>query len=190
MTPTTAGASETVLALRREFDLGFAQAPRMETESFEKLLALRIGGDPYAIRVSEISGLHADRRIMPLPTPVPELLGVAGFRGEIAPVYDLAALLGYAGVSSPRWLILLRSPERAPVALAFDIFEMHVSVSPQHIVSSSEEMPAPTGTARPHLRDAVHGDDVLRPIIQLQSLLESIQRRADLSAHKGVFHHE
>lgn len=170
--------SETVLAMRQEFDLSFAQAPRTTTEASESLLAIGIGGDSYAIRVSEIGGLYVDRRIMPLPSPIAELLGVVGLRGQIAPVYDLAALLGYGRVAAPRWLILLLSPgQREPVALAFDTFELHFSVSVQQLVVSP-------GT---HLGDAVRSGDVVRPIVQLQSLLQDIQRRADLSIQqRGV----
>lgn len=171
---------QAVLALRREFDGSFAQAPRLEREPLEGLLAIRLGGDPYAVRVSEISGIHADRRIMPLPTPVPELLGVAGLRGQIAPVYDLAALLGYARASSPRWLMLLRgAPQRPCVALAFDTFEWHFSVSMRHIVSEPGTRTAHPGTAQVHLADAVCTDEVVRPIISLPSLLQVIQGRAD-----------
>lgn len=171
--------SETVLALRREFDLAFARAPRTTTERLEGLLALRIDGDPYAVRVSEIDGLHVDRRIMALPSPVAELLGVAGFRGQIAPVYDLAALLGYARVASPRWLLQLHSRANEPLALAFDTFEMHFSVSPEQLVSSPGALPSQGGTTRAHLFDAVRGDAVVRPIIPLRSLLQDIQSRVD-----------
>lgn len=185
MSHSLPGLSETAQTLRQAFDLSFAQAPRMASENPESLLAIRIGGDPYAIRVTEIGGLHVDRLIMPLPTPVPELLGVTGFRGQIAPVYDLAALLGYARGRSLRWLILLRSPDqRSLVALAFDTFEMHFSVSPQSIVSASADSPAQNGTARAHLFEAAPSDEGVRPIIQLQSLLKDIQQRADLTTHK------
>lgn len=180
MSRDTPAQAQAVLALRREFDGSFAQAPRLEREPLEGLLAIRLGGDPYAIRVSEIGGIHADRRIMPLPTPVPELLGVAGLRGQIAPVYDLAALLGYARASSPRWLILLRgTPTRLGVALAFDTFERHFSVSVRHIVPASVACTAQSGTAYPHLTDVIRTDEVVRPLISLPSLLQDIQGRAD-----------
>lgn len=175
MIQDNSAARDTMLALRREFDLSFTQAPRMETESFQNMLAIRIGDDPYAIRVAELAGLHADRRIMPLPTPMPELLGVTGFRGQIAPVYDLATLLGYARQPSTRWLLLLQ--QREPVALAFDTFEMHFAVAQQEIISEQAAMPAGT-EARQHLYGAARSDDTVRPIIHLQSLVEDIQRRA------------
>ena len=171
---------QAVLALRQEFDRSFAQAPRLEREPLEGLLAIRLGGDPYALRVSEIGGIHTDRRIMPLPSPAPELLGVAGLRGQIAPVYDLAALLGYARASAPRWLILLRSaPQQPCMALAFDTFERHFSVSVRHIVSGSGARAASTGAAQAHLTDVVSTDEVVRPIIALQSLYQEVQARSD-----------
>ena len=177
MTPTSPNTSQTLLTLRQEFDFSFAQPPRAATEIPENMLAIRLGGDAYAIRIAEVGGLYADRRIMPLPTPLPELLGVAGFRGQIAPVYDLAALLGYTRQTPPRWMILVRL--REPVALAFDQFEAHFAVLPERIVSTSAAMPA--DATRPHLRDAVRSEDTVRPIIHLQSLLDDIQRRVDSS---------
>ncbi len=187
MTQSNSRLVESVLALRREFDLSFAQAPRMETEQRANLLAIRIGGDPYAIRVSDIGGIHADCHIMPLPTPIPELLGVAGFRGQIVPVYDLAALLGYARAASPRWLVLLWQRESEAVALAFETFEMHFSVSQVHIVQAPTSIPSPTGLPRPHLFDAVSDKGTVRPVIQLQSLLGGIQKRVDSSIqHRSV----
>lgn len=171
-----------VLALRQEFDLSFAQAVRTQTDKLENLLALRIAGDPYAIRVADINGLHTDRRIMPLPSPMTELLGVTGFRGQIAPVYDLAALLGYGRAVSARWLILLRSATGEPLCLAFDCFETHFSVSPHDIASSPSDMAQASDSMRqirPHLFSAVLRNEILHPIIQLSSLLQDLQTRAD-----------
>ena len=158
-------------SLRQEFDRSFALAPRVAAEPPENFLALRVGGDAYALRVAEIGGLFTGRRIMPLPTPMPALLGVAGFRGQIAPVYDLAALLGYPSRDAPRWLVLARL--REPVALAFDTFEAHFSALPECIIAAGDQ-----GAARPHLGGAVQGADASRPIIHLQPLLEDIQQRA------------
>ena len=178
MTTHTAQLDATVLALRREFDDSFASAPRSATQPLQSLLAIRLGGDPYAIRVCEIGGLHADRRVTPLPTDVPELLGVTGFRGLIAPVYDLAAMCGYARANAPRWLVLLQ--QREPLALAFETFEMHFSVAPQSIVAAQVGDSAAPGTmARQPMADAVHHGGCVRPIVQLPSLLANMaQRRA------------
>lgn len=179
MTHGNPNLAEAALVLRREFDQSFAQAPRMGTEQRANLLAIRIGGDPYAIRVADIDGIHADCHIMALPTPIPELLGVAGFRGQIVPVYDLAALLGYARCASPRWLVLLGQRQRETLALAFESFEMHFSVSHMDRVPPPSDFSPPPGPARPHVLDAVCEQGRVWPVIQLQSLRNGLQKRVE-----------
>lgn len=179
MTHGNPNLAEAALVLRREFDLAFAQAPRMGAEQRASLLAVRIGGDPYAIRVADIDGIHADCHIMALPTPIPELLGVAGFRGQIVPVYDLAALLGYARCASPRWLILLGQRRRSAMALAFESFEMHFSVAQRDMEQTPNDFPSHLGPTRPHVFDAVSDQGRVWPVIHLQSLLTGLQERVE-----------
>lgn len=173
MTPAAAPLSQAVQALREEFDSAFAQAPQPAGAAHHSMLAIRVGAEPYALHLEQIGGLYADRRIMALPTPVPSLLGVTGFRGQIAPVYDLAALLGHARTAPPRWLVLVRGGQ--PLALAFDQFESHFSAAPEQIMRAS------AAPGRPHLCDTVQGAQALRPVIQLTSLRDDIQRQADLA---------
>jgi len=164
------------LALRREFDASFAQAWRSETPPPQNLLAVRVGGDPYAIRVDEVAGLFVDRRIVPMPTPLSEFLGMAGFRGQIAPVYDLAALLGYRPRTPPRWLILVRF--RHPVALAFEAFDEHLAVAPDQVVTLVAHE-TPGRASRAHVFEALRVGDAVHPVIQLQSVIEQVQQRVD-----------
>lgn len=176
MTTVTRHLHETAHALRQEFDRSFAQAPHAETAQREGLLAIRLGGDPYAVRLTEVRGLYVDRSIVPLPTPVPQLLGVTGFRGQIAPVYDLASLCGYARAPGTRWLILLKSQE--PLALAFASFEMHLSIRSEQIVSTLDDRPASYAKSDTAFHTA-HCDDAIRPIIDLPTLIRNIRRQAD-----------
>lgn len=162
--------ARTAADLRREFDHGFALKPAAELEQFERFLAVRIAGDPYAIRTAGIGGLFAHRRIVPLLSPLPAFLGMAGFRGQIAPVYDLAALLGYPVSVAPRWLVLASS--REPVALAFEAFEGQWLVSPQDVVSDSGD-----GGARLHVRGAMRANGGMRPIAHLPSVLDEIRKQ-------------
>ncbi|MBI1943736.1 MAG: chemotaxis protein CheW [Betaproteobacteria bacterium] len=162
--------ARTAADLRREFDCGFALKPATELEPFERFLAVRIAGDSYAIRAAHIGGLFAHRRIAPLPSPLSELLGVAGFRGQVAPVYDLAALLGYPVSDAPAWLVLARSPE--PVALAFGAFEGQWLVSVQDVMTDSGN-----GGARSHVRGAVRTNGGMRPIVHLPSVLDEIRKQ-------------
>ena len=166
---------ETVLALRREFDAAFARAPLMESAARENLLAVRLGGDGYVLRVAQIAGLHADKLISPLATPVEELKGLAGFRGKAAPVYDLAALLGYPNAGKTRWLVLARSVE--PLALAFETFEAHFSAAAAEIVRAPGATLKVAPAIQPQVFDAVSFEGAMRPVIDLASIVDTIRRR-------------
>src|SRR5687767_7240240 len=108
---------ERVAELRRGFDLSFAAPPPEGLEEFEDLLAIRLEGDRYAVRVAEIAGLITGRKLAHLPSGAPNLLGVAGIRGGLVPVFDLSAMLGYPASGAPQWMILCRSDD--PIALGF-----------------------------------------------------------------------
>ena len=92
--------------LRQDFDRSFTEPARRHDVEHAELLAVRAGGRPYALRLSQTAGLYPDRPVTPLPGPLSALLGVAGFGGTIVPVYDLAALLGHPLPERPRWLVL------------------------------------------------------------------------------------
>jgi purine-binding chemotaxis protein CheW len=179
MTDPVTTIAGTAAALRREFDRSFAAEPSMDRARSENLLAVRIGGEAYAIRLTEIAGLYADRRIVPLPASVPGFLGLASFRGQVAPVYDLAALLAYVPRPASRWLVLTQQVHA--VAFAFDVFEAQLIVSPQHVLG-------PTGSpdqdaARSHLSGAVHHNDTVRPIVDLPSVVDEIRRHVQSTQH-------
>lgn len=118
--------------LRAEFDRSFAEPARSHDAEQVELLAVRSGGRPYAIRLSQTSGLHPDRAVVPLPGPLPALLGLAGFAGTVVPVYDLAALLGHTVAERPRWLVLATGGP--PLGLAFHDLDGHVRVSASAII--------------------------------------------------------
>jgi len=161
-------AAGAATALRRAFDRSFAVAASLQAQRLEQILAIRVGSDPYALRVSEIAGLHVDVEIVPVPGPVPQLLGIVGLRGTLLPVYDLAALLRHLPASRPRWLVLMRMPQ--PVGFAFDTFEAHLQMPDATIADGAGEAP-PTA----FLRGMVRAAGALRPIIHLTSLVESIK---------------
>ncbi len=163
-------AGTTTDELRRAFDRTFAEPLRERVEAFEDLLAIRVAGDPYVLRLAEVSGLFADRLVTPLPTPVAPLLGVAGVRGALVPIYDLGALLGY-GVGGPRrWTVSLA---QAPVGVAFETFEAHLRI-PLDAIASDE------AGARVHVRQVARTREGVRPVLNLPSVLDEIKRLADL----------
>lgn len=162
--------SERAAELRRHFDRSFAEAPRMEVPRVEDLLALNVRGDPYAVRVSDIVALVADKTMTPLPGPLPELAGIVGFRGATVPVYDLGALLGYGERGALRWLVILAA---VPLGLAFDRFDGHLRVARDAIVEEQS-----SATRRRHVREVVRSGDMRYPIVDVGFLLRMVETRA------------
>ncbi|MET0792216.1 MAG: chemotaxis protein CheW [Polyangiaceae bacterium] len=155
-------------ALREAFDGSFAKAAGAERPEQLDFLALRIAGDPYAVRLSEVQSLHASRKLVAAPSRLPELLGVAGFRGVLTPIYDLGRLLGYAGESSAKWLVVAEGP--SPVGFAFAVFDAHLRVPLERV------SPAQAGTAAA-IRGAVQLDGSVLPLLHLPSIIEGIAQR-------------
>ena len=107
-----------VAELGAEFDQTFARPLPVGAEDLQSLLAIRVAGHPLALRLSELSGLEARRRIVPLPGSLAELEGLAGLRGRLVSVFQLASLLGCGPERADwRWLVLARGEE--VVAFAF-----------------------------------------------------------------------
>lgn len=159
---------EKLLAMRQAFDRSFAEAAAAEPPPQLDFLTIRISGDPYALRLSEISSLHADRKLVAAPSLLPELLGVSGFRSVLTPIYELGPLLGYAPEPAARWLAVARSP--LPIGFAFGGFDTHLRV-PLACVSASEP------GANAALRGAVQVGASALPLLHLPSLVEAIAQR-------------
>src|ERR1035437_7130077 len=120
-----APVDSTSAKLRQAFDRSFALPPSQASQEVEDLLTIRVAGDPYAILLRDIAGMVAGRRVVPVPAVTPDLLGLAGIRGGIVPVFGLASILGYGPApGSPRWMILCGAEE--PIALAFSGFQAYL----------------------------------------------------------------
>jgi chemotaxis signal transduction protein len=159
----------TAAALRRLFDESFTAPAASTSEPLEDFLAIRVGSDPYAFRLSEIAGLHVGVKIVPVPSPAAQLLGIVGIRGTMAAIYDLAALLRYPPAINSRWLVLARGPQ--PVGFAFETFESHLKSRASF--ANSQAGDAGVG-ASGHMRGTVRAAGTARPIINLASVLEMI----------------
>jgi chemotaxis signal transduction protein len=162
--------------LRNAFDR--ARAIPFSTEAVERvesLLSIRVSGDPYAIRVSEISGLASDRKVVAFPSSIPELLGVASIRGGLVSVYSLAALLGYSReADQARWLVLCGAEE--PVGLAFSDLEGYLRV-PLTQVYATDQRDAP----RAHVKHVMRAADLVCAVVSIPDMVELIKRRCDKS---------
>ena len=164
-------APEMLEELKRSFDRSFAEAPHAQLEQAEDLLCIRVAGDAYAVRLSETSGLYVDRKVVGLPSPVAELLGMAGFRGSVIPVFALGALLGYDMTGDAgRWLLLVGTNEI--VGLAFQQFDGHLRTT-SHDLARQET----TEPVRQHVREVVNIQGIIRPIINLDSVVQAVKRR-------------
>src|SRR5882724_5436940 len=113
--------------LQRSFDASFANAHAPEPPPELDLLEIRVAEQGYALQLSQVLAVHADRKLVPVPGPRLELLGLFGVRGVVAPVYDLRLLLGYGAVTAPRFVAQVRAP--TPFAVAFELFERHLRVA-------------------------------------------------------------
>jgi len=158
--------------LRSAFDRARAIPFSSETaEQIENLLAIRVSGDAFAIRLSEVSGLATNKKIVALPSPIPELLGVAGIRGRLVPVYSLAALLGYsANADQGRWLALCGAEE--PVGLVINDFEGHLRVPLAQVYKAEQKDMTST-----HVTHVVRASDMVRAVVSIPQLVEIIRTR-------------
>jgi purine-binding chemotaxis protein CheW len=156
--------------LRADFDHSFSVPLRTLDDEAVELLAIGVGGRAYALCLSQTSGLHPDRPVTPLPTPVPALRGLAGFAGVVVPVYDLAVLLGHPIPEEPRWLVLAAGTP--PLALAFHQLDHHVRVTAADVVDGSG------AASRGCLRGMVRLPDGNRPIVDVPATRALAHRMA------------
>jgi len=161
------GLSLHAAELARAFDASFAEAPHADARTFEDVLAIRLGEDPHALRLSQLAGVFPRRSIVPLPSALPELLGLVSIRATIVPVYDLSALLGRPPRTQPRWIVLAA---QAPIALGFDELDGYRRLSPDAFVAR-----APAEGAL----ELVQTGAELRPLVHLPQIIDAIVARAE-----------
>lgn len=168
MSDSPSQLAERATELRSTFDRSFAEPAHAVTAAGHDLLAIRVGAEPYAVRLPEIAGLYVDRPITRVPGSDASLLGIAGFRGAIMPVYSLSALLGQAAArQTSRWLVIAAS---APVALAFDLFESHLRVPTDAVLPRQAH-----GQMRSYAPNFVRSSDVVRPVLDLASVIAALE---------------
>jgi chemotaxis signal transduction protein len=166
MTVAAPGLAVRAAALRAEFDHAFALPSRTASAANADLIAIRAGAEPCALRLAEITGLFADRKITRLPGGHSALLGIAGFRGALVPVYALTALLGMSVAPTSRWLVLAAA---APVALAFDAFEGHLRASSDAILTRQSQ-----AEMRGFAPEFIRTTGIVRPVINLAAVVAAL----------------
>ena len=163
-----------ISTLKKDFDDSFAQPSSEGVAAFENLLAIRVAGVRYALRLRDIRGLHVDRRITRLPSTFGGFLGVISLRGSFLPVYDLRALMGQATADIPRWLVVAAC---APIALVFDSFDMHLRIAGS-VIRTTDESPTKTAGRQAHVEEVVDIDGAHLPVLELASVCEHIRRHS------------
>jgi purine-binding chemotaxis protein CheW len=133
------GLAAKVVQLRTAFDRSFAEPVARAGPRMEHLLTIRVGGQPYAVRLSEVAGVYTGWSVVPVPGPRRELLGISGHRGDLIPVYDLAALLGITQPERPGCFVSAAGSE--PVAFAFDRTDGHVRIPMDALPPSGSDSP-------------------------------------------------
>lgn len=171
--------------LKRAFDASFAEPAELHDEARQSVLAIRAGEGRFAVRVEDLEGVEAVRRIVEVPAALPGLLGVAGIRGRLLAAYDLGALVGQAGKASPfdvkpggrprgaplRWLLLCGGD--LGVGLVIDEIEALLRVP------TAELVPVTPGSAGEHIRGVLRLGSTIRGVIDVASVVDAVARRAE-----------
>jgi len=127
--------------LRDSFDSSFSRPPPAQREPGEALLRLRVGGTSLAVRLGDLAGLHLMPRLVRLPGGPASLLGLAGLRGQLFAVHDLAALLGLSSGEPPGWLLLAGGSRRVGLAATGFEGQLRASAEQWHQDAASSSHP-------------------------------------------------
>jgi len=155
--------------MRHIFDRGFAEVRHVDARDTCDCLSVEIAGDPYMLRLSQIVGFVANKKVTRLPGGMPELNGIAGFRGVVMPIYDLAALLDYPPTRSTRWTVIAADE---PVGLGFDGFNGHFRFATDEIV------PREGADEADPLGHVVRSGRLALPVVSIPSIVARIRQRA------------
>jgi chemotaxis signal transduction protein len=173
MTQVTEGLAQKLAELQRAFDASFETPALTREVDHEDMLAIQVHSGRFAVRISELAGVHAVRKIVPLPGAVLGLVGLVGVRGRLVAAYRLADLLGQAAPEGRlRWFLLCR--DESQVGLAIDGIDAYLRVpkAEVHPVQGDE-------TLGEHVSDVVRLDGVARGVLNIRSILAAIGRRAN-----------
>lgn len=153
--------------LRRAFDEAFTREVAAPEPSVA-LLAIEVGGEAMTVAVADVASVQRLANVRALPGAPRELLGLAGLRGRVLPVYDLGALLGRASEASTlRWIVCVGAPM---VGLAF------AQLEGQRRIPQREISPPPPGAR--FARGVVRVDGALRTLVDLPSVAEDLRTRS------------
>jgi len=172
MTENLATATSQALEFRRAFDQSFALEQEFQNQVRVNVLMMSIAGNPFAVRLSEISGVSKCPKIVPVPSHSPALIGLAGIRSELFPVYSTAELLGYPREEQVRWLLI--AGKQSPIALALENLETCISVPIEAFVRSEQVR------EKARFQEVLTVGTVVRTLIQVSELVKELVTQKEL----------
>lgn len=146
------------MSLRDDFDRSFALPPPARDPDTVDILLVRVGDEPWALRLAEVAAVHVDLAIAAMPTDDAAFLGLVTVRNALVPVFDLAVLRGARGAASAgRWFVA----PRGEIAMIFTVdgFDGH---------------------HRAHRADELVGG---RPILDVAEVAREVARRTQGDPH-------
>ncbi len=157
------------------FDLAFTAPRPADPGERVALLAVRVAGQPFALAQAGVRALDRGRPlVVPPGAHSPTFVGLAGVRGQLFAVHDLAALLeldaGAPTEAGERWLAL--AADEPGLALAFE------RLDGQHLVAATALREAEAGPARAFApRVWIDPSGGLRPVLEMSALAAEVRRR-------------
>jgi purine-binding chemotaxis protein CheW len=166
-----------VRELRRAFDASFAQPAQTAAVDVENLLLISVSGDRYALKLREVSAIAQRPVIVEVPSQAPGLLGIAGIRGNIVPVFRLATLLGYSiSGDTLSWVIVCGSDDA--MAFAFDGFDGYVCAERSLLMASELQQ-------RCYVEEFFAAPSGPRPVVALTQIVAAVRRRSESGSESG-----
>jgi purine-binding chemotaxis protein CheW len=168
-----------IAEMRRLFDESFAVALPEQVTAQEPMLAITLEGERFALRMLEIIGLSlSTEKIVPVPSRVPELLGLTGIRGVVVPVFSLARLLGFDSERDPALWLVFCGERQSPIALALAGMEGQFEAAETEVFGRQE------GAGHRYVNGTVCEGTTLRGVISIPSLVGYIKSRGAGKARK------
>ena len=147
------------------------------TENHVTLGCFEVGGQVYAIDVSQMREVVRWQEVTPLPNAPALIEGVIDLRGSVVPVVDLGRVLGLGSVKSgERARIVMTEVDGLVMGLAVDAA---VDVLPVDVARLEDPPALATHTGYEATRAVVRQPDA-QPILvlSLEHLLETVYRSA------------
>jgi purine-binding chemotaxis protein CheW len=127
---------------------------------------VRVGGEAYAIPVSDVLEIADLGDIAPVPGASASILGVLNLRGQVLAVVDLARVLGLVRGAAAQRVVVAESDGRR-AGLAVD------AVDDVGELTEAEE-----AAESPHLRGTVMSGSELVGVVEVASVFDSIEPAA------------